>query len=96
MIVRDTDKVRLGLAAAIAHAELQRIRLLTTAPLTSGEFVRVDCENQLQRFTRRLEGTVLESSQQSDGLFLVEVELRLRLNPIEVRMLRPRKPPKTE
>jgi hypothetical protein len=89
-ILRDDDKMRLGISAAIKTAATQTLVLSTMVPHTVGEAVRVECENVLMRFRKRVEGTVTESTAQSDGVFLVTIDLRLRLTPNDVRMLRPR------
>ncbi len=88
--MRDDDRMRLGISAAIKTAATHTLVLSTMVPHTVDEAVRIECENVLMRFRKRVEGTVSESTAQPDGSFLVTINLRLRLGPNDVRMLTPR------
>ncbi len=91
-VVRESDRMRVGVFGAIQHADTDSLTVVLPEAPTQNEWVRIQCENQLQRFTLTIEGTARHIEAREDGLFCVQFEPRLRLGPSEVRLLRPGKP----
>lgn len=90
-VISETDKMRVGLFGAIADAATEQLVIVLRQAPAAGEYVQIDCENQLQRFQKRVEATVLGVSERSDGLVEATFVPRLRLSPLEVRALKPRR-----
>ena len=89
-VISENDKMRVGEFGAIQDAATERLTVVVARPPECGEQVQINCENQLQRFSKRIEGTVAEvTEREDDGLFEVTFTPRLRLSPVEVRALRP-------
>lgn len=91
-IMRASDLTRMGLTGAIVSAYATGLVIVTTTRLDEGEELIVECENQFQRFCKKIEGKV-ESVRAGDheGLFEVSIESRLRLSPTDTRWLQPRR-----
>ncbi len=88
LVIRDSDKMRLGTEAALKDVSPAGLGLSMTAPLEIGEQIKIRLNNDVQKIEREVRGAVRHATPQDDGTFRVGVELFSRLTPLDVLLLR--------
>ena len=88
LVIRDSDKMRLGIEASLADVSSVGLGLSMTAPLDINEQVKIQLKNDVQKVAKEVRGVVRHATQRDDGTFQVGVELFSRLTPLEVLLLR--------
>lgn len=91
-VLRDTDSMRSGLAGRMHDVSVSGIGFCIKVELDVGELVRVELSNELQRFKKEVRGVVRHVTPQPDDEFYIGLELRSRLTPPEVELLRSHRP----
>ena len=87
-VVRDTDKMRSGLEAALHDVSTTGVGIHMEAMLEIGEQVKLRLRNDVQRFEKEVRGTVRHCTPIAGNRNLVGIELLTRLTPLEVSLLR--------
>ena len=88
LVIRDSDKMRLGIEAALKDVSPVGLGLAMTVPLEVNEHVKVRLKNAIQKVEKEVRGVVRHATRREDGTFHVGVELFSRLTPLEVLLLR--------
>jgi hypothetical protein len=91
-VLRETDAMRSGLAGRMHDVSVSGVGFCIPAELEIGENVRVELSNELQRFKKEVRGIVRHVTPQPDGEFYIGMELRSRLTPPEVELMRSHRP----
>ena len=87
-VIRDSDAMRLGIAGKLTDLSPVGAGLLLQAPLPIGEQVKIQLENELQRFKKEVRGAVRHCTPDPAGGYRVGLELFTRLESRELSMLR--------
>jgi PilZ domain len=88
VVIRDTDAMRNGLPGALLDVSCEGLGFVIDAPLEAGEQIKIRVRNDIQRFEKEIRGVVRRVSEDDDGSYQIGVELRCRLTPLDVSMLR--------
>jgi PilZ domain len=88
IVLRDTDAMRTGLEGALLDVSVEGLGFAIDEPLEPGEHIKVRVRNEVQRFEREVRGIVRRVRADEDGAWLIGVELRSRLTPLDVSLLR--------
>ncbi|HUG90752.1 MAG TPA: PilZ domain-containing protein [Planctomycetaceae bacterium] len=89
LVVRDTDALRSGLEGALVDVSCEGLGFVLGVPLERGEQIKIRVRNDVQRFEKEVRGIVRRvAADDEQGGHLIGVELRSRLTPLDVSMLR--------
>jgi hypothetical protein len=91
-VVRETDAMRVGISGRLTDVSVSGIGVRVEAKIDVGEDVQLDLSNPTQRFSKTVRGVVRYSNSTEEGTFQIGVQLRSRLTPPEVQMLRSNRP----
>lgn len=87
-ILRETDRMRIGMPARLLSVRNMEVTLLTETPLEVGEAVKLVLRNDVQRFAKKTRGIVKSVEDAEQDCAHNHIELLLLLTPHEVTMLR--------
>ena len=88
VVVRDTDAMRTGLEGPLLDVSCEGLGFALPAPLEAGEHIKIRVRNAIQRFVKEVRGVVRRVADDEHGGHLIGVELRSRLTPLDVSLLR--------
>lgn len=88
LVIRETDKMRTGIAAELIDVSAGGLRVLLETELNVGEQLKVRLKNEIERFEKEVRGIVRRATPTEDGRFDCGVELYTRLTPLEVSLAR--------
>jgi hypothetical protein len=91
-VVRETDAMRVGISGRVTDVSVSGIGLRVESQINLDEDVHVELSNPTQRFTKTVRGVVRYSNATGDGTYQIGIQLRSRLTPPEVQMLRSNRP----
>ena len=91
-VFRETDAMRSGLSGRLNDVSVSGIGFCINAELDVGELIRIELSNEMQRFSKEVRGIVRHVTPLVEGEYYTGVELRLRLTPPEVELLRSHRP----
>ncbi len=87
-VFRQTDLVRAGVEGRLRDITVCGLGLVLPVALQVGELIELELRNEIQRLQKKASGIVRHVTPMDDGRFLVGVELRVRLTPLEVSLLK--------
>lgn len=87
-VIRETDMMRSGLEAQLKDVSAGGLGVTMRVHLEPNEQIKLTLTNEVQRITKDTRGVVRHVTQQDDGTYYVGIELRARLTPLEVMLLR--------
>lgn len=88
LIIREDDAMRIGIGGELKNISYGGLGILTSEPLEPGEQVKIELVNEIQRFRKLTRGTVRHATLLGPEVYLVGIELTLRLAPLEIMLLR--------
>lgn len=88
VVIRDTDAMRNGIQGSLLDVSCEGLGFIIEEPLEVGEQIKIRVRNDIQRFEKEVRGIVRRVIDGQDGGFQIGVELRCRLTPLDVSMLR--------
>jgi hypothetical protein len=88
VVIRDTDAMRNGAEGALLDVSCEGLGFALDVPLEAGEQIKIRVRNEIQRFEKEVRGIVRRVTADEGGGHLIGVELRARLTPLDVSMLR--------
>ena len=88
VVVRDTDMMRNGVQGSLLDVSCDGLGFVIEGPLEIGEQIKIRVRNDIQRFEKEIRGIVRRVIEDAEGGFQIGVELRCRLTPLDVSMLR--------
>ena len=87
-VIRDSDAMRLGIVGKLSDLSSVGLGLVLPTPLPVGEQVKIQLENELQRFKKEVRGAVRHCTPDGAGGYRIGLELFNRLESRELSMLR--------
>ena|SRR5579863_1883398 len=88
IIVRESDRLRTGLAAEVLDVSTAVLSLGTRDSFALNEAIKIRLRNVVQRFEKETRGAVQRIESGEDGSTTIHVELMTRLTPLEVSLLK--------
>ena len=88
VVVRDTDMMRNGVQGSLLDVSCDGLGFVIDEPLEIGEQIKIRVRNDIQRFEKEIRGIVRRVIVDEEGGYQIGVELRCRLTPLDVSMLR--------
>jgi hypothetical protein len=88
VVIRDTDAMRTGVHGSLLDVSCEDLGFVIDVPLEMGEQVKIRVRNDVQRFEKEVRGVVRRIRGDEYAGYSTGVELRCRLTPLDVSMLR--------
>ncbi len=88
IVIRESDRMRTGIDAAVLDVETGTITLLTYGEFTVDEQIKIRLKNVVQRFEKETRGLVRKVNAGAAGAATLSVELLSRLSALEVSLVK--------
>ena len=87
-IFRELDVMRVGIDVKVNDVSVTGVGVTSNTLLDIDESIIILLRNEIQRFEKKVHGVVKHSTLLDDETYLIGIELRVRLNPLDVSLLR--------
>jgi len=88
VVIREADRMRTGIEAAVLDVETGMLTLLTYGQFTVDEQIKIRLKNVVQRFEKLTRGLVRKATAGETGVTTLNVELLSRLSALEVSLVK--------